>query len=71
MALLNSIGAGVGHQRFHYWVAGCAGKGFGYFGLPPRQFGGSYAGIGSVVHHIVYLAAKGIKRSNCGTPCRG
>jgi hypothetical protein len=29
--------------------------------LPPGQLGGSHAGVGGFVHHIVHLAAKGIK----------
>jgi hypothetical protein len=48
VALLDAVVSGQGQQGPHHRVAGAAGKGFGHFSLPPRQFGGGNAGAFSI-----------------------
>ena len=56
------------HQRLHHRVAGLASVSLDDFTLPPGQFGGGDVHLGGVVHHVVHLAAKRIKRGDGGAP---
>ena len=60
----------VGEQGLHDGVRWLPGKGFNYFTLPPGQFGRRHPSVDHVVHHIVHLTAKGVKRSDGSTSGR-
>ena len=66
VALLDAKRGGMRHQRLHHRVARLTGKGFGHLAVPPGQLGLGNARIHHVIHHIVDLAAEGIKRGDGG-----
>ncbi len=69
VALLDTVGAGVGHQGLHHGMRrGLACERPGDLRLPPGQLGPGDAGVRHLVHHVVHLTAERIEGGDGGPP---
>ena len=68
MLFFNVVTFAMGQERLHHWVCGFILKSLLNFSLPPSKLFGCDTHVDSIVHHIIHLSAKRIKRGNRRTP---